>query len=67
MAPAGGLIVAVDRVCFENVDFVWKHPAAAAAMIGASRAGHGEFRGCTFQAATRRGGAGGHRLDPSGR
>jgi hypothetical protein len=48
--PRGGLMVAVDRVRFENIDFVWTHATAAAAMIEL-RAGHGEFRGCTFQAA----------------
>ncbi len=49
VVPRGGLIVAVDRVRFENIDFVWTPATAAAAMIEL-RAGHGEFRGCTFQA-----------------
>ena len=49
VVPPAGLIVAVDRVRFENIDFVWKHTTASAAMIEL-RAGHGEFHGCTFQA-----------------
>ena len=50
MVPPGGLVVAVDRVRFENIDFVWKHPPAAAAAILQLRAAHGDFQGCTFQA-----------------
>jgi serine/threonine-protein kinase len=49
--PPGGLIVAMDRVRFENIDFVWRQPAIAAAAMVRLRAGHGEFQGCTFQAA----------------
>ena len=50
MVPPRGLVVAVDRVRFENIDFIWKHPPAAAAAIVQLRTAHGDFQGCTFQA-----------------
>ena len=66
VVPSGGLIVAVDRVRFENVDFVWKHPAAAGAIIAAPRRPRRVSR-LHVPGGDRRGRPGGHRLDPSGR
>ncbi len=57
LVPGGGMVVDVDDVRFENIDFVWKHarrdkPAAktvhqAAAIIDL-RAASVQFHGCTF-------------------
>jgi serine/threonine protein kinase len=56
MVPTRGLVVAVDDVRFENIDFVWR-PAADAPIdpehmaILDLRASQARFSGCTFLAA----------------
>jgi hypothetical protein len=61
MVPRAGLAVGAEEVRFENVDFVWDHPAqvegptvpeAAIVRLSSARA---EFRGCVFRAAGRTG------------
>jgi hypothetical protein len=53
--PPGGIVVAVEDVRFENVDFVWRPSPDAAidpqrvALID-MRAASASFRGCTFRA-----------------
>jgi serine/threonine-protein kinase len=50
MVPPTGLVVDVEGVRFENVDFVWDHPAQAeeAALVHV-RSARAEFRGCQFR------------------
>ncbi len=58
VVPPAGLIIAVEDVRFENVDFVWQPASDApldperAALIDL-RASRASFSGCTFQAANR--------------
>jgi len=54
MVPPTGLVVDVDDVRFENVDFVWDHPSQAAdAALVHLRSARAEFRGCQFRSARR--------------
>jgi hypothetical protein len=57
VAPPEGIVVAVEGVQFESVDFVWRQSPDAAidpqrVAIIDLRAASASFRGCTFQAAT---------------
>jgi hypothetical protein len=54
MVPPTGLVVDVEDVRFENVDFVWDHPSQVAegAMVHL-RCARAEFRGCQFRSARR--------------
>jgi hypothetical protein len=52
--PRGGLVVRVENVRFENIDFVWDHASAdssstAGAALVHLQASRAEFHGCTFQ------------------
>jgi eukaryotic-like serine/threonine-protein kinase len=53
--PPNGLVIAVNQVRFENVDFIWRQRAEEItsperhALVDV-RAPHAEFVGCTFQA-----------------
>jgi hypothetical protein len=53
--PATGLVVRPERVCFEDVDFVWgdstgvSPSSAADAAVIHVLAARAEFRGCSFQ------------------
>jgi eukaryotic-like serine/threonine-protein kinase len=55
VTPPNGLVIAVDQVRFENVDFIWRQRAEEItsperhALVDI-RAPHAEFVGCTFQA-----------------
>ena len=55
VTPPNGLVIAVDQVRFENVDFIWRQRAEEItsperhALVDV-RAPHAEFSGCTFQA-----------------
>jgi eukaryotic-like serine/threonine-protein kinase len=55
VTPPNGLVIAVDQVRFENVDFIWRQRAEEItsperhALVDV-RAPHAEFVGCTFQA-----------------
>jgi len=54
MVPPTGLVVDVEDVRFENLDFVWDHPSQAAeAAIVHLRSARAEFRGCQFRPARR--------------
>ena len=58
MVPRGGLVVGVENVRFENIDFLWDHAAvpnddsnvaAGPPAVVDLRAAGAEFRGCRFQ------------------
>jgi hypothetical protein len=53
LVPPEGLVIEVEGVRFENLDFVWQETADAAAAARPAlielRASGAEFRGCSFQ------------------
>ncbi len=49
MVPRGGLVVDVEDVRFEDIDFVWDHSADRQAAIVQLRAARAEFCGCSFR------------------
>ena len=54
MVPPTGLVVDVEDVRFENVDFVWDHPSQAGeTAVVHVRSARAEFRGCQFRSARR--------------
>src|SRR5262249_15037063 len=56
LAPPTGVLVAMEDVRFENIDFIWRHRseriiAPERSAIIEQRSRSAEFVGCTFQAA----------------
>jgi len=54
--PYGGLLVGVENVHFENIDFLWNHakgdkPAGSQPAVVHLSASRAEFSGCSFQSA----------------